>query len=245
MKTIVFRTKERLSERFAYEVARQLEEKPETKLGIAAGGTMKAPLEVLVRLYRERTLDFSGATTFTVDEYVGLPIDDPASVTARLRSQLFNHIDIKRSSTHFPNGRAIDLQAACKAYEEEIVEANGIDLLLLGIGINGHLGFNEPNTSFSTYTHVAEISIESRSARLDVFGSLDKVPSRGITMGIRTLMNARRIILLVTGEPKAEIVRRAILGLVSESVPASVLQLHPDCSVLLDSSAASLLPSGV
>ena len=158
-----------------------------------------------------------------------------------MHEQLFNGLDILEENVHFLDGNASDCDAECKRYDNEINEAGGIDIQLLGIGNNGHIGFNEPGTPFGSITHVVELHESTREANARFFESIDEVPTHAVTMGIKTVMNAKKVILIATGKAKAPIVKEFIQGPVTEEVPASVLQLHPNVEIFLDHEAASLL----
>jgi glucosamine-6-phosphate deaminase len=194
----------------------------------------------LVRLSREGIADLSQTVVFNLDEYFGLPPDHPQSFRRYMKEHLLRHMQVREA--HIPDSLASDPEAECRRYEELIASRRGIDLAVLGLGINGHIAFNEPGTPWESLTHLAELSPETRRREAQRFGGLEQVPHRAITMGIRTIMNARSILLLASGKEKAEIVRRSLLGPVTPEVPASVLQLHPNVTVLLDRAAAPELP---
>ena len=215
--------------------------KPRAVLGLATGGT---PLGVYRRLIddcKSGLVSFRHATSFNLDEYVGLPEDHPESYHAYMRRNLFDHIDLPLSRAHLPNGNAADLGAECRRYDALIEEAGGIDLQLLGIGHNGHIGFNEPGRELSTGTHVVELAEATRQANARFFNSIDEVPKKAITMGVGTILKARTIALIAKGEDKADIVRRALEGPITTDCPASLLQTHPQLIVLLDRGAAAKL----
>jgi glucosamine-6-phosphate deaminase len=214
---------------------------PGLTLGLATGCTMEAVYAGLVRLHRKEGLDFSRCRTFNLDEYVGLPADDRQSYRSYMNQHLFRQVNINPDQTHVPNGMAIDLEAECANYERLIAEAGGIDLQLLGIGWTGHLGFNEPLTALRSRTQVKTLSRLTREQNAPMFGSADQVPHRAITMGVGTILDSRRCILLATGEDKAEIIAKAIEGPVTSMVAASALQMHPNCIVILDEDAGAKL----
>lgn len=195
----------------------------------------------LIRLHQEDLLDFSRATVFNLDEYLGLPPDHPGSFASYMRRHLWDRVNLRQEACHIPKSLPEDPEVECRRYEELIAGAGGIDLAVLGLGRNGHIAFNEPGTPFGSLTHVALLTPETRAAEADAFGGLEKVPERAITMGIRTLMNARELFLLVSGEGKAGVLSRVLRGPVSPEVPASVLQLHPRLTVLADAAAAARL----
>ncbi len=216
--------------------------KPDCVLGLATGSTPIPLYAELVRRYRAGEADFSRARSVNLDEYVGLGPEHPQSYRYFMQRQLFDHINIAPENACLPDGLAEDIGAVCAAYDETITCWGGIDIQLLGIGHNGHIGFNEPGTAFTLRTHAVEISRRTRLANARFFGGdPEKVPARAITMGIGNIMAARRIVLLVSGESKAEILRRTLTGDVTPRVPASVLKLHPDVTVIADGAAAALV----
>lgn len=225
--------------------ADQIRKKPDSVLGLATGST---PLPLYVELVRRSNagfIDFSRVRTVNLDEYVGLGPAHPQSYRRFMQRYLFDHINIDADSTALPNGLNPDLQAECKAYDDTICAWGGIDIQLLGIGHNGHIGFNEPSQFFTLKTHVVEISERTRIANARFFdGDPRKVPARAITMGIRSIMSARKIVLLVSGAGKAAILRRALFEHVTPNVPASVLQMHHDMTVIADREAAESIEKG-
>ncbi|MDI3317017.1 MAG: glucosamine-6-phosphate deaminase [Bacillota bacterium] len=242
MRLEILEDEEAMSRRAAEIIADAIRGKPDLVLGLATGGTPVGTYRELVRLYREGRVDFSRVTTFNLDEYVGLDPRDPRSYHAYMEEHLFRHVNLRPGATHLPDGWAEDLEAECRRYEAAVEAHGGIDLQLLGIGRDGHIGFNEPGAPWERGTRVVRLKPETRQDNARYFGGVvDAVPQRAISMGIRTIMHARRLLLLAAGPHKAEIVQRAIEGPVSRHVPASILQLHPDALVLLDESAASRL----
>ena len=214
-------------------------QKPDAVIGLATGSTPVKLYQELARLNREGAISFKRVRTYNLDEYAGLAPDHPQSYRRFMDEQLFNHIDIDPANTHVPSGFADAAGAA--AYDDAITEAGGVDVQLLGIGRNGHIGFNEPADDFSRLTHVVELTDSTREANARFFDSIDEVPDRAVTMGIGTIMKARRILMIATGEDKAEAVRGMIAGPVTPRMPASVLAFHPNVTVLLDEAAAKLL----
>lgn len=195
----------------------------------------------LSTLHKEQRLDFSLVTTFNLDEYIGIPASHPQSFRSSMEQQLFSKINIKRENTHLPNGMASDLEAECATYEKRIMDAGGIDIQLLGIGLNGHLAFNEPLSSLTSRTRPKSLTPETRAQNAPAFGSLEQVPARAITMGVGTIMDSRWCILLATGSSKAEILQKAIEGPINAVVTASSLQMHRRCTVVVDEAAAAWL----
>jgi len=237
----VFASGEQLDEACADLIGGMLRIKPRAVLGLATGGTPLGVYRRLIEDYRKGLVSFRQATTFNLDEYVGLPEDHPESYHSYMRRNLFDHIDLPLSRAHLPNGGAADLEAECRRYDALIEEAGGIDLQLLGIGHNGHIGFNEPDRELATGTHVVDLAEETRRANARFFRSIDEVPEQAITMGVGTILKARTIVLLAKGADKADIVRRALEGPITTDCPASLLQTHPRLIVLLDRGAAAKL----
>jgi len=221
-------------------IAREVQAKARPVLGLAAGRTMEAVYARLVEKYRAERLDFSHCRTFNLDEYVGLTGADKHSYRHYMNRLFFNQVNINLRNTHLPDGAARDPAAECEGYERLIHEAGGIDLQLLGIGQSGHIGFNEPPSDASSRTRVVTLAPETIRQNAPLFG-MNNMPSRAITMGVGTILAARKCLLLAIGEGKADIIRRTIEGPVSASVPASALQLHPHCTIVLDEAAASAL----
>lgn len=241
IRVLVVRNYEEVSLEAALRIAGTVKSKPDAVLGFATGSTPIGCYRELVRMHRLEGLSFSRVSTFNLDEYVGLAPDNAQSYHYYMFENLFNHVDVKRSNIHIPNGMAEDLEEECIRYEEAIKQAGGIDLQLLGIGRNGHIGFNEPGSPFDSRTRIVRLSEQTRMDNARFFKSLDEVPMYAITMGIATIMEAKRIILLASGETKAEAIAKAIKEPKTVMVPASVLQDHPDCLFIIDKKAASLL----
>ena len=239
MKVIVD-TKERVAQLAAEQYVALLKEKPNAVLGLATGSTPLGLYAELARLHKEGKLSFKDATSFNLDEYVGLAPTHDQSYKYFMMHNLFQYMDIPEERIHVPSG--LDVSAETLAgYDAAIAEAGGIDLQLLGIGNNGHIGFNEPGTPFETLTHVVELTQNTREVNARFFSSIEEVPTHAATMGIRTVMNARGIILIALGAAKAEIIEKTVNGPVTPEVPASVLQLHPNVTIYCDTEAAARL----
>ena len=215
-----------------------LKRKPNAILGGATGSTPLGLYAELVRLNKAGEISFKDASSFNLDEYVGLDGTHDQSYRYFMDHNLFDHIDIDKSRTRVPSGIDVSDPAA---YDKEIEAAGGVDLQLLGIGNNGHIGFNEPGTPFGSLTHIVELTESPREANKRFFKSIDEVPTHAVTMGVKTVMQARSIILMAIGPAKAPIMKEMLQGPVTENVPASVLQLHPDVTVYMDYEAAKLL----
>lgn len=208
-------------------------------LGLATGSTPVGLYEKLIEKYKQGEISFKNTISFNLDEYVGLSTTDSNSYRFFMDEKLFNHIDILKENTYVPNGKANDLEKECSEYEAKMKEKDHIDLQLLGLGVNGHIGFNEPGTSFSSRTHVVDLDDSTRQANARFFDSMDEVPTQAISMGIETIMESKQIILLASGEQKADAVARLINGEVSEDFPASILQKHKNFIVIADEAALS------
>lgn len=220
-------------------IARVVREKPDAVLGLATGRTPLSLYQELIRMHRTEGLDFSRVTTFNLDEYVGLPADHAQSYHFFMRENLFRHINIDLARTHVPDGTAPDLHAECRAYEQQIIDAGGIDIQLLGLGRNGHIGFNEPTGSLRSRTWVKILSEQTLHDNSAVFGSLAAVPRHALTMGIGTILDARRCLLLAFGPPKARAVEQMVEGPLCALCPGSALQLHPRATVIVDEASAA------
>ncbi len=233
-------TSENIAALAAQRYVRLLNRKPDAILGLATGSTPLQLYAELARLNKAKAMSFAQATSFNLDEYVGLDGSHDQSYRYFMNENLFRHVDIRPAYTYVPSGIDTTPETAA-AYDKQIAQAGGIDIQLLGIGNNGHIGFNEPNTPFDSLTHMVELTESTRQANKRFFASIDDVPTHAVTMGIKTVMHARSIILMAIGQGKADIIRRTVKGSVTPEVPASVLQLHPDVEVYLDHEAASLL----
>lgn len=221
-------------------VARLVREKPNAVIGLATGSTPLPLYAELIRMYKEEGLDFSSVTTFNLDEYIGLPADHEQSYRRFMNENLFNHINIKMENTHVPDGMAEDVPATCAAYEQAIVAAGGIDLQVLGIGSDGHVGFNEPTSSFASRTRIKTLTQQTVADNARFFdGDESKVPHHCITMGIGTIMDARMNLVLAFGANKFEAVAATIEGPVAAIMPASILQHHSAAKVFIDEAAAA------
>ena len=235
---IIIGSEQEIAQKAAQRYVQLLAKKPDAVLGYATGSTPLGLYAELVRLNKAGEIDYTNVTTFNLDEYAGLDGTHDQSYRYFMNTNLFNHVNIDLAKTHVPSG--LDIAAAAD-YDKQIEAAGGIDLQLLGIGNNGHIGFNEPFTPFGSRTHLVDLTESTREANKRFFASIDDVPTQAVTMGVRTVMNARGIILMAIGKGKAEIIAKTVNGPVTEEVPASVLQLHPDVEVYLDYEAASLL----
>ena len=243
MDIIICKDKEQAAYMVAAYIDREIRRKPDIVLGLATGSTPVLMYKELIRRHRECGLDFSRVHSWNLDEYVGLEPTHPASYRYFMNDQLFDHINIDKANTHVPDGLAKDFAAAAEAYEEGIEADGGIDIQVLGIGSDGHIGFNEPATSLVSRTHVQTLMLQTRldNARLFFGGKLDEVPTRAITMGTGTVLDSRTAILMAFGKGKAPAIAGAVEGAISHMNQASALQMHRDAKFFIDEDAASLL----
>jgi len=218
-----------------------LQSNPKAVLGLATGSSPVGVYARVVEMYQKGLVSFAKASSYNLDEYVGLPADHPQSYRSFMNEHLFNHVDIDLDRTHVPNGNAEDLEAECRAYDRMLEENGPVDLQILGIGSNGHIGFNEPDASLSSGTHVVDLLEETREANARFFPTIDDVPRQAVTMGIASILKAKQIVLLVRGEEKAEAIKNAIKGPITTQCPASLLQSHPNVVVLMDEGAGKWL----
>jgi glucosamine-6-phosphate deaminase len=241
MRVVILKNAEEVSKRAAEIVAKVVQHQPKAVLGLATGSTPLETYQRLIELYQAGQVSFAQVTTFNLDEYVGLPPTHPQSYHYFMHSQLFEHIDIDPARCHVPDGQAADYRAYALQYEQAIAEAGGIDLQLLGIGTDGHIAFNEPGSSLASRTRLKALTEQTRRDNSRFFDSLDEVPKLAISMGVGTILEARQILLLATGQSKADAVRSFIEGPVTSQITASALQLHPAVTVVLDHAAAQWL----
>lgn len=222
-------------------IATEVRSNPTAVLGLATGRTVEPVYAELVRLHKEEGLRFSGCRTFNLDEYIGLSPDDPCSYRHFMNEHLFNKVDFKLANTHVPNGMAADLVKEAASYEKSISAAGGIALQLLGIGRSGHIGFNEPLSSLRSRTRDKSLTPVTIAQNSPLFPPGRSMPTRGLTMGIGTILDSRRCVLLATGREKADVLAKAVEGPVTAMISGSALQLHPRCVVVADEAAASQL----
>lgn len=226
-----------MSRKAANIISAQIIMKPDCVLGLATGSTPVGMYRQLVEWYRKGDLDFSQVTTVNLDEYRGLSKEDPQSYAYFMNEHLFRHVNIDKSRTFLPDGTEEDAGKACRDYNEIIHSLGGVDLQLLGIGHNGHIGFNEPGAAFGKETYLVDLTERTIKANTRFFASEADVPRQAYTMGIKTIMSAHKILLLASGEEKAEAVKAAFFGPITPSVPGSVLQLHNDVTLVADEAA--------
>lgn len=222
-------------------ISAQIVLKPDCVLGLATGSSPTGTYGELIKRYQSGDLDFSKVTSVNLDEYKGLSPENDQSYRYFMDTNLFNHVNIDKNRTYVPDGLEPDATKACADYDAVIENCGGIDLQLLGLGNNGHIGFNEPADAFAKGTHCVDLTPSTIEANARFFSSMDEVPKQAYTMGIQSIMKAKKILVIVSGKAKAGIVKEALSGSVTPKVPASVLQLHPDVTVIADKEAASLL----
>lgn len=221
-----------LSRKAANVISAQVILKPNSVLGLATGSSPIGTYEQLIEWYQKGDVDFSKVTSVNLDEYWGISPENPQSYRYFMNQHFFSHVNINPLNTNVPNGLANDPEEECIRYEKLIADLGGIDLQLLGIGHNGHIGFNEPDASFEKTTHVVELDETTRKANARFFQSLEEVPDRAITMGIRSIMQSKKILLIANGPDKQDIIQKALFGPVTPELPASILQFHPDVTVV-------------
>jgi len=232
---------EEMSQEAARLVAELVRRKPNCVLGFATGGTPLGLYKELIRMHKQESLDFSTSTTFNLDEYVGLPSEHPQSYHYYMWENLFKHINVDRRFMHIPNGMAQDVEAFCEWYEEQIMKVGGIDLQILGIGANGHIAFNEPGSSLGSRTRIKTLTGTTREANARFFDHHSQVPKYAITMGVGTIMDAKKLLLLASGESKAEAIAATCEGPITAKCPATIVQMHRHATVIVDQAAAAKL----
>ena len=241
MRIIVCENYELLSKKAAQIVASQIILEPKSVLGLATGSTPIGMYKNLIKMYENGLIDFSKIKTFNLDEYYRLPISNDQSYHYFMYENLFNHINISKENVYIPNGMADDIDAECILYDQKIDDNGGIDIQILGIGNNAHIGFNEPTINFNKGTHVVTLDDSTRKANARFFNSLDDVPTKAITMGTGSIFKSKKIMLLASGKNKAKAIYNTVHGKVTPEVPSSILQFHKDVILILDKEAASLL----
>ena len=241
MEIVICDTYEAMSKAAAEAVADVVNNKPDAVLGLATGSTPLGLYKELIRMHKEEGLDFSKVTTFNLDEYVGLPASHDQSYHYFMNENLFQHINVRSENVYIPSGTTENYMAFCQWYEQQIEDAGGIDIQVLGIGSDGHIAFNEPGSSLSSRTRLKTLAKQTIDDNARFFDSADDVPIYAITMGVGTILDAAELILLANGEGKADAVAAAIEGPVTSMITASALQMHPNSRVFADTGAASKL----
>jgi len=242
MNVFIFKNRQEVAQEAARLIIEAWEKKPDLVLGLAAGRTPLDLYQSLIRAYEEKKIDFTRVKVFSLDEYVGLSQDHPLSFAFYFRQNLFNEVNLRPENIFLLNGQAENIEAHCRWYEAMIAQAGGIDIQILGIGLNGHIGYNEPGSSFGSRTRLQVLTPETRAREKAPFEARgEEPPCLALTLGLATILEAKNILLLATGEEKAQIVRDALEGPITISVPASCLQLHPSVFAFLDEPASSRL----
>ena len=241
MRVYIGKNYDEMSRIAANVLSAQVTMKPDCVLGLATGSTPIGTYKVLIERCANGDLDFSQVKSINLDEYVGLSGEHDQSYRYFMNNNLFNHINIDKANTNVPNGLAEDVDAECQRYNDVINTLGPIDIQVLGMGHNGHIGFNEPDDHFPLETHKVDLAQSTIDANARFFASADEVPRQALTMGIKTIMQAKKVLVVVSGKDKAEIVKKAFTGPVTPQVPASILQMHPDVILVADEAAASLL----
>ena len=231
-----------MSRKAANIISAQIILKPCARIGLATGSTPIGTYQQLIDWYRKDDLDFAEVVTYNLDEYRGLAHDDPQSYHYFMRKNLFEHVNIDLANTHVPDGSNLDAEAACAEYDAMVKAEGYMDLQLLGIGNNGHIGFNEPDEVFSKGTHCVDLTESTIQANSRLFDRPEDVPRQAYTMGVQTIMRARSILVIANGDAKAQAVYDMCFGPVTPRVPASILQLHTNCTVIADEAALALCP---
>ena len=230
-----------MSRKAANIISAQIIMKPECVLGLATGSTPVGLYKQLVEWYKKGDLDFAKVTSVNLDEYKGLSGDNDQSYRYFMNTNLFDHVNIDKTKTYVPNGLEEDSEKACTDYNAIIRSVGGVDMQLLGIGGNGHIGFNEPGEAFEKETHCVNLTESTIKANARFFASMDEVPKQAYTMGIKSIMSAKKILLIATGEAKADALYKSLYGPITPNVPASILQLHPDVTVVADEAELKLI----
>ncbi len=225
-------TYEELSSKASEIIASVVKSKPESVLGLATGSSPLGTYDGLIRAYNNGEVDFSKVTTINLDEYIGLTPDNDQSYRYFMETNLFSKINVRKDLTFVPDGCAEDIENECREYDERISSLGGIDIQLLGIGLDGHIGFNEPCDVFVKETHLVDLDPSTIEANARFFSSIDDVPKQAVTMGMGGIMGAKKVLLIANGKNKAEIVKKAFFGPITPNVPASILQLHPDVTII-------------
>lgn len=239
MKIILAKDYYDMSRKAANLISAQVIMKPNCVLGLATGSTPVGAYRQLIEWYDKGDIDFSGVTTVNLDEYRGISRDNPQSYWYFMHQNFFNHVNLRPDHIHLPDGMNPDAEKACRDYNAVIRDVGGIDLQLLGLGLDGHIGFNEPGAAFELETHCVNLTESTIEANKRFFEKKEDVPRQAYTMGIKSIMQARKVLMAVNGANKAEIVKKAFFGPVTPKVPASILQMHPDFTLVLDHEAAS------
>jgi len=240
MKVIITKNYDELSEKASEIMLNVIKENPQAVIGLATGTSPLGLYNKMIEDHKINNTSYKDIKTVNLDEYLGLDITSNQSYIYFMRENLFNHLDINFDNTNIPNGKATNPEKECERYNKLLNEMQQ-DIQLLGIGSNGHIAFNEQNTPFGSVTHITNLAESTIKDNSRLFKSIEEVPTKAYTMGLKNIMNAKKILLIANGKNKAQAVKNMVKGEVTESVPASILQLHPDCTVIVDEDAGSLL----
>jgi len=239
MKIIIAKDYDDMSKKAANIIAAQVILKPASVLGLATGSTPAGTYRRLIEIYRNGDIDFSNIISFNLDEYRGIKDNDNLSYLYYMRTKLFDFINIPSEHIHIPDGSNLDIKNVCREYDKLIQKMGGIDLQLLGIGMDGHIGFNEPGDTLELNTHCAELAESTIEANKRFFKKKEDVPRQAYTVGVKTIMQARKVLLLASGKNKSDIIRHAFCGKITTDIPASLLQMHPDFTLIIDKEASA------
>ena len=241
MKVLVEKSYNEISKKAAYLVKQQIKEKPNSVLGLPTGSTPLRMYDELIEMYERGEVDFSKVITFNLDEYYGLPPDHPQSYNYYMWNNFFDHINIKKENVHILDGMTNNIERECLEYETKIKNAGGIDLQILGIGPNGHIGFNEPSETLNDKTHLVTLTEETIETNSRFFDSKEKVPEKALTLGISTILKSDKIIIMASGESKASAIKKTLSGQINTCTPSTLLQTHSNVTVIVDQGAAIYL----
>lgn len=241
MELIISQSIKTLNDYCAELLSKCIKEKNEAKIGLATGNTPIGIYQSLVSLFQSGEVDFTNVRTYNLDEYLGLPKSHPSSFYSFMRRHLIDHVNLKEEHINIPHGKIASPEQECIRYNHILAQAGKLDVQILGIGLNGHIGFNEPSASLSPHTHIVKLTEETRRVNSPAFSSLDEVPTHAITMGVASILRSKSILFMALGKEKSKIMKQALEGPVTTQCPASLLQLHPNCTVFIDEKAASEL----
>ncbi|MBP7236580.1 MAG: glucosamine-6-phosphate deaminase [Petrotogaceae bacterium] len=239
MKILVCKDYEELSLKSAEIIVNQINQKKDSVLGLATGGTPVGMYKELVKSYREGKVDFGKVITFNLDEYYGVDHENINSYHYYMNTNFFDHVNVERKNINIPNGMSKDIEKECREYDEKIQNMGGIDLQVLGVGLNGHIGFNEPAKELMSGTHITDLTKETINANARFFEDISQVPTRAITMGMATILRSKKIVVLINGKNKSKIFEKITGKKITTQIPATLLQLHPDVTIVVDEQAAT------
>ena len=239
MKILVCKDYEELSRKSAEIIVSQVNQKKDSVLGLATGGTPVGMYQELVKSYREGKVDFGKVITFNLDEYYGVDPKNVNSYHYYMNTNCFDHVNIDRKNINIPNGMSKDIEKECREYDEKIQSLGGIDLQILGVGLNGHIGFNEPARELMSTTHITDLTKETINANARFFEDISQVPTKAITVGMATILRSKKIVVLINGKNKSKIFEKITGKKITTQIPATLLQLHPDVTIVVDEQAAT------